>query len=73
MVDAWIAGYPAEPQVNPIAGGAVPADVTSVKGRRALRGGSFGGAPVNVRTRWRDSHEVMNAVAFVGFRCAYPV
>jgi formylglycine-generating enzyme required for sulfatase activity len=40
--------------------------------RRAIRGGSFGGAPVNLRTRWRDSHEESNAVAFVGFRCAYP-
>jgi formylglycine-generating enzyme required for sulfatase activity len=40
--------------------------------RRAIRGGSFGGAPVNLRTRWRDSHEEDNAVPFVGFRCAYP-
>lgn len=24
------------------------------------------------RTRWRDSHPVTNAVAFVGFRCVYP-
>jgi formylglycine-generating enzyme required for sulfatase activity len=40
--------------------------------RRAIRGGSFGGAPVNLRTRWRDSHVEDNAVAFVGFRCAYP-
>jgi len=41
-------------------------------GRRAIRGGSFGGGPVNLRIRWRDSHPETNAVAFVGFRCAYP-
>lgn len=44
----------------------------AASGRRAVRGGSFGGGPVNLRTRWRDSHPETNAVAFVGFRCAYP-
>jgi formylglycine-generating enzyme required for sulfatase activity len=73
MLDAWVEQYPAGDQVNPAAGGAIrDADLPAVTGRRALRGGSFGGAPVNLRTRWRDSHEVTNAVAFVGFRCAYP-
>ena len=72
-LDAWKPGYSAEPRTDPVIGGAVPSDLRSVHGRRVLRGGSFGGGAVNLRTRWRDSHEVLNAVAFVGFRCAYPV
>ncbi|MBI3792585.1 MAG: SUMF1/EgtB/PvdO family nonheme iron enzyme [Gemmatimonadetes bacterium] len=71
-LDAWVSGYPPEPQVNPLAGGPVPADPRAVTGRRVLRGASFGGGAANLRTRWRDSHLVTNAVAFVGFRCAYP-
>ena len=56
-----------------IGGGPVDdARLPTVAGRRALRGGSYGGGVVNLRTRWRDSHVVTNAVAFVGFRCAYP-
>ncbi|MEQ1760310.1 MAG: formylglycine-generating enzyme family protein [Vicinamibacterales bacterium] len=47
------------------------ADAWTSPGRRVLRGGSYGGGPVNLRTRWRDSHEERNAVAFVGFRCGY--
>lgn len=72
ILDEWKPGYSAEPQVDPIAGGPIPADLLSVLGRRVLRGASYGGGEVNLRTRWRDSHEVKNAVAFVGFRCAYP-
>ena len=72
LLDGW-APYPTEAQVDPVAGASVGGpDLQLVEGRRALRGGSFGGAVVNLRTRWRDSHEVTNAVAFVGFRCAYP-
>src|SRR5262249_7554692 len=70
-LDAWRPGYPSEGQVDPVVGGAIAGDLRSVQGRRVIRGGSFGAAPVNLRTRWRDSHEVSNAVAFVGFRCAY--
>ena len=71
-LDAWQSGYSAEPRTDPVVGGAIPSDLRTVQGRRALRGASFGGGAVNLRTRWRDSHEVSNAVAFVGFRCAYP-
>ncbi len=39
--------------------------------RRSVRGASFGGSVINLRTRWRDSHVVSNAIEFVGFRCAY--
>ena len=71
-LNEWRAGDRAGANVNPVEGGEVPADPSVVRGRRVIRGGSFGGAVVNLRTRWRDSHEVTNAVAFVGFRCAYP-
>ena len=46
------------------------ADYLQVKTRRALRGGSFGGSPVNLRVAYRDSHSPENAVEHVGFRCA---
>jgi iron(II)-dependent oxidoreductase len=68
-LDAW---GPGGSGFRDIPAGSSPDDLRVVTGRRALRGGSFGGAPVNLRTRWRDSHEVGNAVAFVGFRCVYP-
>ncbi|HWW93565.1 MAG TPA: SUMF1/EgtB/PvdO family nonheme iron enzyme [Vicinamibacteria bacterium] len=72
LLDEWESVYSAGPQLDPVAGGGLPSDIRAVRGRRVIRGGSFGGAVVNLRTRWRDSHEVLNAVAFVGFRCAYP-
>lgn len=38
--------------------------------RYALRGGSFGGASVNLRVRYRDSHRANAPGVHVGFRCA---
>jgi formylglycine-generating enzyme required for sulfatase activity len=38
--------------------------------RRVIRGGSFGGARINLRVRFRDSHPANGAAAHVGFRCA---
>jgi formylglycine-generating enzyme required for sulfatase activity len=74
VLDEWQDHYPEGRQRDPVAGGPVVADVLlGVTGRRVIRGGSFGGAPVNLRTRWRDSHPVTNAVAFVGFRCVCPL
>ncbi|MGI9203610.1 MAG: formylglycine-generating enzyme family protein [Woeseiaceae bacterium] len=73
LYDAWEPGYPAGPQSNPVIGGMLtPQQEANVAGRRAVRGASFGGSVVNVRTRWRDSHVATNAIEFVGFRCAYP-
>jgi formylglycine-generating enzyme required for sulfatase activity len=73
VLDEWQDRYPEGRQRDPVAGGPIPDDsFLGVTGRRVLRGGSFGGSPVNLRTRWRDSHPVTNAVAFVGFRCVYP-
>ena len=74
ILDAWEDHYPEASQVNPVAGGPVAdEDLRAIRGRRVLRGGSYAGSVVNLRTRWRDSHDVANAVAFVGFRCAYAV
>jgi formylglycine-generating enzyme required for sulfatase activity len=44
--------------------------ITSVVTRRVIRGGSFAGAPLNLRVTYRDSHPPDGAQAFVGFRCA---
>jgi formylglycine-generating enzyme required for sulfatase activity len=74
LADEWGAYTPA-PQTNPVAGGSLFAAGDSflrVSTRRVLRGGSFGGAPVNLRVAYRDSHPPEGAQAFVGFRCARP-
>jgi len=72
LYDEWEPGYSSEPQSDPIVGGLLARhEEGSVRGRRAVRGASFGGSVVNVRTRWRDSHVATNATEFVGFRCAY--
>ncbi len=73
LLDSWIDQYPSEAATDPVAGEPVTShQLLSVSGRRALRGASYGGSIVNLRTRWRDSHVVTNAVDFVGFRCSYP-
>lgn len=74
LYDAWESTYSNEAQTDPCVGcPATASDPMLVEGRRALRGGSFDGAVVNLRSRWRDSHVVTSAVGFVGFRCAYPL
>jgi len=45
-------------------------DFLSVTTRRVIRGGSWGGAPVNMWVEYRDSHPPDGAQPFVGFRCA---
>jgi len=73
LYDAWEPVYPGGPQSDPIIGGLLtPQQEVNVSGRRAVRGASFGGSVINIRTRWRDSHVATNAIEFVGFRCAYP-
>jgi len=61
LADEW-QNYPVKASTEP--------NYLQVKTRRALRGGSFGGAPVNLRVTYRDSHLPENAVEHVGFRCA---
>lgn len=71
VADEW-GPYPSTPQINPVAGGNRFLDDTFLKitTRRVIRGGSFGGAPVNLRVTYRDSHPPEGAQDFVGFRCA---
>jgi formylglycine-generating enzyme len=73
LADEWKL-YPASTDlaVNPVAGGDffLNDSYRAVKTRRVLRGGSFGGAPVNLLVTYRDSHSPENAGDHVGFRCA---
>jgi formylglycine-generating enzyme required for sulfatase activity len=73
LADEW-AAYSGQNklQVNPVAGGDFFLSETyrQVKTRRAIRGGSYGAGPVNLRVTYRDSHLPTNAGDHVGFRCA---
>jgi formylglycine-generating enzyme required for sulfatase activity len=72
LVDEW-KPYSSTPQRNPVAGENRFLDATGflqVKTRRVIRGGSFGGAPVNLWVEYRDSHPPNGSRDFVGFRCA---
>jgi formylglycine-generating enzyme len=72
-LDEWQEGYyGASPRANPIAGDSWLAhgDPTQLTTRRVIRGGSWGGAPVNLRVSYRDSHPPTGAGPHVGFRCA---
>jgi formylglycine-generating enzyme required for sulfatase activity len=74
-LDEWQEGYYAHsPERNPVAGGSLyPGDTfLQISTRRAIRGGSWGGAPVNLRVAYRDSHPPDGAGPHVGFRCAKP-
>jgi formylglycine-generating enzyme required for sulfatase activity len=64
--------YAHSPEQDPIAGGSLFPDDTflEVLTRRVIRGGSWGGAPVNLRVAYRDSHPPSDAGPHVGFRCA---
>ena len=68
LADEW-RKYPLETKGDPAAMFKNRAFLT-VKTRRALRGGSFGRSPVNLRVTYRDSHAPENAGDHVGFRCA---
>jgi formylglycine-generating enzyme required for sulfatase activity len=74
LADEW-GPYPSSPQINPVAGGNLFLDSTfaTVTTRRVIRGGSWGGAPINLRVAYRDSHPPEGAKDFVGFRCAKSV
>lgn len=64
-LDAWRDSY-AEERVL------APKGPAEVKSRRVIRGGSWGGAPINLRLRFRDSHPPEGAGSHVGFRCVRP-
>ena len=70
--DEW-APYSPEPATNPVAGANLFSkgfDFLGVTTRRVIRGGSWGGAPLNLWVEYRDSHPPDAAKNFVGFRCA---
>jgi formylglycine-generating enzyme len=72
-LDAWQADfYATSPANDPRAGGeALDGDsYLAVTSRRVIRGGSWGGSPVNLRIAYRDSHPPAGAGNHVGFRCA---
>ena len=72
-LDEW-GKYNANDQQDPIAGGNLFADDSfySVTTRRVIRGGSWGGSPINLRAAYRDSHPPTGSESFVGFRCVIP-
>jgi formylglycine-generating enzyme required for sulfatase activity len=72
ILDEW-KPYPSTVANGPIANEKRVLDAveyTQVKTRRVIRGGSFGGAPVNLWVEYRDSHPPSGSREFVGFRCA---
>lgn len=76
LADEW-AKYPATTNIliNPVAGGDLydrGESYLNIKTRRVIRGGSWGGSPINLRVTYRDSHPVDGAGDHVGFRCAMP-
>lgn len=71
-LDEWDPDFYARgPATDPVAGaGAGPGvDAALVTTRRVIRGGSWGGAPVNLRVAFRDSHPPRGCGPHVGFRC----
>ena len=75
LADEW-GPYNSVAQKNPLAGGDSFLSGDSflrVKTRRVIRGGSWGGAPINLWVEYRDSHPPDGARDFVGFRCAKSV
>ena len=71
LADEW-GPYNPDAQIDPVAGGDLFLDDSFliVRTRRVIRGGSWGGSPVNLRVAYRDSHPPEDARDFVGFRCA---
>lgn len=71
--DEWDAEFYAHsPATDPVAGGCRydPDGVLGMVTRRVIRGGSYEGAPLNLRVAYRDSHPAEGAGPHVGFRCA---
>jgi formylglycine-generating enzyme len=72
-LDAWREDFfPVSPAHDPIAGDeALDGDAyLTVTSRRVIRGGSWGGAPLNLRVSYRDNHPPTGTGSHVGFRCA---
>jgi len=72
LADEW-GPYTSNAQRNPVAGGDLFLEGDAflrIRTRRVIRGGSWGGAAVNLWVDYRDSHSPDDARDFVGFRCA---
>lgn len=72
VVDEWSGDYYAESPVNnPVNGPKIYQEtkLKTVKSRRVIRGGSWGGADINLRVHFRDSHPATGAGDHVGCRC----
>jgi formylglycine-generating enzyme required for sulfatase activity len=67
-LDPWSAPYPSDPYRQTEED--VRRMVTASAERRVIRGGSFDGAPFNLRVTARDSHPADRPGPHVGFRCA---
>lgn len=73
-LDAWDDKfYQHCPLTNPVAGKDSLTNYLIIKTRRVIRGGSWGGSAINLRTTFRDSHPVNGAGDHVGFRCVKDV
>ncbi|MEZ4861630.1 MAG: formylglycine-generating enzyme family protein [Caldilineaceae bacterium] len=75
-LDAWQDNfYAISPVESPLAGENWCTDDSylQVATRRVIRGGSWGGAAVNLRVAYRDSHPPTGAGNHVGFRCVRSV
>jgi formylglycine-generating enzyme required for sulfatase activity len=71
-VNEWRADFYAQsPTSNPVAGDLcqLNLDYRNVATRRVIRGGSWEGAPLDLRVAYRDSHPPEGAGGHVGFRC----
>ncbi len=71
--DEW-GKYSAANASDPLAGPNIfsTLDFDLITTRRVIRGGSWGGSPINLRVAYRDSHPPNGSQPFVGFRCVLP-
>jgi sulfatase modifying factor 1 len=72
-LDEWSSDfYMKSPEDNPFNGRKFydSNELYNVNTRRVIRGGSWGGADINLRTSFRDSHPPGGSGNHVGFRCA---
>jgi formylglycine-generating enzyme required for sulfatase activity len=75
-IDEWSTDFYSKSSVdNPVNGQKhfIENDLLKIKSRRVIRGGSWGGADINLRTRFRDSHPADGAGNHVGCRCVKEV
>jgi formylglycine-generating enzyme required for sulfatase activity len=72
VLDEWSEDFYSESHdKNPLNGDLKLLDkaYADIKSRRVIRGGSWGGADINLRVQFRDSHPPDGAQPFVGCRC----